>query len=72
MAKDSIRFITQLHASSDIYKTQQVVYNWFLVSALMALFLAVAQMPSQYSTTCREEFYMALELVKGVSALEVD
>ncbi|KAL2849793.1 hypothetical protein BJX68DRAFT_276005 [Aspergillus pseudodeflectus] len=68
MAKDSIRFITQLHASSDIYKTQQVVYNWFLVSALMALFLAVAQMPSQYSTTCREEFYMALELVKGVSA----
>ncbi|KAJ0418270.1 hypothetical protein BJY00DRAFT_325113 [Aspergillus carlsbadensis] len=68
MAKDSIRFITQLHASSDIYETQQVVYNWFLVSALMALFLAVAQMPSQYSTTCREEFYMALELVKGVSA----
>ncbi|KAL4978966.1 hypothetical protein BDW66DRAFT_148814 [Aspergillus desertorum] len=67
MAKDSIRFITQLHASSDIYQLQQVVFNWFLVSALMALFLAVAQIPSQYSTTCREEFYMALELVKGVS-----
>jgi hypothetical protein len=68
MAKDSIRLITQLHTNSDIYSTQQVVFNWFLVSALMALFLAVAQMPSQYSTTCREEFYMALELVKGVSA----
>ncbi|KAL4952742.1 hypothetical protein BDW69DRAFT_17254 [Aspergillus filifer] len=67
MAKDSIRFITQLHASSDIYQLQQVVFNWFLVSALMALFLAVAQSPSQYSTACREEFYMALELVKGVS-----
>ncbi|KAL4904358.1 hypothetical protein BDW74DRAFT_185657 [Aspergillus multicolor] len=67
MAKDSIRFITQLHASSDIYQLQQVVFNWFLVSALMALFLAVAQIPSQYSTACREEFYMALELVKGVS-----
>ncbi|KAL6230541.1 hypothetical protein BDW75DRAFT_248579 [Aspergillus navahoensis] len=67
MAKDSIRFITQLHASSDIYQLQQVVFNWFLVSAVMALFLAVAQIPSQYSTMCREEFYMALELVKGVS-----
>ncbi|KAL2802102.1 hypothetical protein BJX63DRAFT_134260 [Aspergillus granulosus] len=68
MAKDTIRFITQLHASSDIYRLQQVTFNWFLVSALMALFLAVAQVPSQYSTACREEFYMALELVKGVSA----
>ncbi|KAL4787033.1 hypothetical protein BJX76DRAFT_52034 [Aspergillus varians] len=67
MAKDSIRFITQLHASSDIYQLQQVVFNWFLVSALMALFLAVAQTPTQFSTACREEFYMALELVKGVS-----
>ncbi|KAL4805005.1 hypothetical protein BDV18DRAFT_161405 [Aspergillus unguis] len=67
MAKDTIRFITQLHASSDIYQLQQVVFNWFLVSALMALFLAVAQTPSQYSTSCREEFYMALELVKGLS-----
>ncbi|KAL4995455.1 hypothetical protein BDV10DRAFT_203072 [Aspergillus recurvatus] len=67
MAKDSIRFITQLHASSDIYQLQQVVFNWFLVSAVMALFLAVAQIPSQYSTACREEYYMALELVKGVS-----
>ncbi|OJJ06164.1 hypothetical protein ASPVEDRAFT_139924 [Aspergillus versicolor CBS 583.65] len=67
MAKDTIRFITQLHASSDIYQLQQVVFNWFLVSALMALFLAVAQIPSQFSPSCREEFYMALELVKGVS-----
>lgn len=67
MAKDTIRFITQLHASSDIYQLQQVVFNWFLVSALMAVFLAVAQIPSQFSTSCREEFYMALELVKGVS-----
>ncbi|KAL3458924.1 hypothetical protein BJX64DRAFT_209365 [Aspergillus heterothallicus] len=68
MAKNTIRFITQLHASSDIFVRQQVTFNWFLVSALMALFLAVAQSPSQYSSTCREEFYMALELVKGVSA----
>ncbi|KAL2865054.1 putative C6 transcription factor [Aspergillus lucknowensis] len=67
MAKDTIRFITQLHASSDIYQLQQVVFNWFLVSALMALFLAVAHIPSQYSAACREEFDMALELLKGVS-----
>ncbi|KAL2828019.1 hypothetical protein BDW59DRAFT_53593 [Aspergillus cavernicola] len=67
MARDTIRFITQLHASSDIYQLQQVVFNWFLVSALMALFLAIAQIPSKFSAACREEFYMALELVKGVS-----
>ncbi|KAH8430840.1 fungal specific transcription factor domain-containing protein [Aspergillus melleus] len=67
IAKDTIRFIARLNETSDIYRLQQVAFNWFLVSALAVLFLAVAQTPSQFSGSCREEFYMALELVKGFS-----
>ncbi|RMJ27217.1 Transcription factor [Aspergillus sp. HF37] len=67
IAKDSIRFIARLNDTSDIYQLQQVTFNWFLVSALAVLFLAVAQAPSQFSNHCREEFYMALELVRGFS-----
>ncbi|THC94753.1 hypothetical protein EYZ11_005792 [Aspergillus tanneri] len=67
MAKETIRFIAELNETSDIYRLQQVAFNWFLVSALAVLFLAVAQMPSQFSASCREEFYRALELVKGFS-----
>lgn len=68
IAKDTIRFITRLNDTSDIYQLQQVAFNWFLVSALAALFLAVAQAPTQFSGSCKEEFYRALELVKGFSA----
>lgn len=68
IAKDTIRFITRLNDTSDIYHLQQVAFNWFLVSALAALFLAVAQAPTQFSGSCKEEFYWALELIKGVSA----
>ncbi|KAJ5795353.1 transcriptional regulator family: Fungal Specific TF [Penicillium paradoxum] len=68
IAKDTIRFITNLNDTSDIYQLQQVAFNWFLVSALAALFLAVAQAPSQFSGSCKEEFYRALQLVKGFSA----
>lgn len=66
-AKDTIRFIARLNETSDIYRLQQVAFNWFLVSALAVLFLAVAQTPNQFSGSCKEEFYMALELVKGFS-----
>ncbi|KAJ5134962.1 hypothetical protein N7526_006327 [Penicillium atrosanguineum] len=67
LAKDTIRFITRLNETSDIYQLQQVAFNWFLVSALAVLFLAVSQAPSQFSGSCKEEFYWALELVKGFS-----
>ncbi|KAJ5775014.1 uncharacterized protein N7511_000025 [Penicillium nucicola] len=68
IAKDTIRFITRLNETSDIYQLQQVAFNWFLVSALAVLFLAVAQAPTQFSGSCKEEFFWALELVKGFSA----
>lgn len=67
IAKETIRFIARLNETSDIYQLQQVAFNWFLVSALAVLFLAVAQAPSEFSNHCREEFYMALELVRGFS-----
>jgi hypothetical protein len=67
IAKDTIRFITRLNETSNIYQLQQVAFNWFLVSALAVLFLAVAQAPAQFSSSCKEEFYWALELVKGFS-----
>jgi hypothetical protein len=67
LAKDTIRFVTSLNKTSDIYRLQQVTFNWFLISALGVLFLAVAQAPSRFSSHCRDEFYMALELVKHFS-----
>ncbi|KAE8155201.1 hypothetical protein BDV25DRAFT_146682 [Aspergillus avenaceus] len=67
LARDTIQFITRLNDTSDIYQLQQVAFNWFLVSALAVLFLAVSQTPTQFSSHCKEEFYMALELVKGLS-----
>lgn len=67
IAKDTIRFITRLNKTSDIYQLQQVAFNWFLVSALAVLFLATSQAPTQFNGSCKEEFYWALELVKGFS-----
>ncbi|RAL11197.1 putative C6 transcription factor [Aspergillus homomorphus CBS 101889] len=67
LAKETIQFITQLNETTDIYRLQQVTFNWFLVSAVAVLFLAVTQAPSQFSGPCREEFYLALELIKGFS-----
>ncbi|PWY88128.1 hypothetical protein BO94DRAFT_565932 [Aspergillus sclerotioniger CBS 115572] len=67
LAKGSIRFITRLNEKTDIYRLQQITFNWFLVSAVAVVFLAVTQAPTTFSTQCKEEFYMALELVKGFS-----
>ena len=67
VAKDTIRVLTRLNQTSDIYRTSQVTFNYFLVSALAALFLAVSHAPIEFSDQVRDEFYMALDLVKGFS-----
>ena len=67
VAKDTIRVLTRLNQTSDIYRTQQVCFNYFLISALAVLFLAVAHAPVEFSRQVRDEFYMALDLVKGFS-----
>ena len=68
IAKDSIRVLTQLNQTSDIYNSQQAAFNYFLISALAVLFLAVSHAPVEFSQQVREEFYMALDLVKGCSS----
>lgn len=68
VAKDTVRVLTRLNQTTDIYRTQQVCFNHFLVSALAALFLAVSHTPLEFNQTVRDEFYMAIDLVSGFSA----
>lgn len=68
LAKDTIRALTHLEQTTDIYSVHQSIFNYFLISALAVIFLASCHAPVQFSTICREEFYMALDLVKGFSA----
>ncbi|KAF2276045.1 fungal-specific transcription factor-like protein [Westerdykella ornata] len=68
IAKDTIRVLTHINQTSDLYRTQQTMFNYFLISALAVLFLAVAHAPAQFSAQCRDEFYMALDIVRGLSS----
>jgi hypothetical protein len=68
VAKDTIRVLTQMNQTTDLYRSQQVMFNYFLISALAVLFLAVSHAPAQFSGHCRDEFYMALDLVRGMTA----
>jgi len=68
IAKDTISLLAYINQTSDIYQTQQITFNHFLVSALGVLFLAAANSPAQFAENCRHEFHQALELVRGLSA----
>lgn len=68
VAKDTIRTLTYVNQTSDIYKAQQTMFNYFLISALAVLFLAVAHAPADFSGECRDEFYLALDLVRSFSS----
>jgi hypothetical protein len=68
VAKDSIRVLKHVNQTTDIYRRQQTMFNAFLISALAVLFLAVAHAPAEFNQQCRDEFYMALELVRGLSS----
>lgn len=67
VAKDTINTLTGINQISDIYRTQQVMYNYFLVQALAVLFLSVAHAPAVFCNQTRKEFYAAIELIKGFS-----
>ncbi|TVY35865.1 putative transcriptional regulatory protein [Lachnellula occidentalis] len=67
LAKDTIRALTHLNQTTDIYRCQQVCFNYFLTSAIGVIFLASCHAPVHFSSICRDEFYMALDLVKGFS-----
>lgn len=67
VAKDTINTLNGINQISDIYRTQQVLYNYFLVQALAVVFLSVAHAPAVFCNQTRTEFYTAIELVKGFS-----
>lgn len=68
VARDSIRVLMHVNQTTDIYRRQQTMFNAFLISALAVLFLAVAHAPAEFNQECRDEFYMALDLVRGLSS----
>lgn len=45
-----------------------MTWNHFLLSALAVMVLAVCHSPQQFSESCKDEFFMTLELVRGLSA----
>jgi hypothetical protein len=68
VAKETIQILSAINQATDVYRSQQSLYNYFLASALAALFLAVVHAPAEFISTVRDEFYMGLELVRGLSA----
>lgn len=68
LSKDTIRYLARLNNTTNLYRRIQVFYHQFLTSAIAVLFLASTHAPMQFSAQCRNEFYMALELIKDMSA----
>jgi hypothetical protein len=67
IAKDTISVLTKINQTTDIYRTQQVCYNYFLVQSLAVIFLAVAHAPAEFARESCDEFYAALDIVKDFS-----
>lgn len=68
IARDTIRLLISMREQSTIYETQQSSYNYFLVSALAAVFLAVCHDAKGFGAECRESFFGALGLLRDLSA----
>lgn len=45
-----------------------MLYHQFLASAITVVFLASVHAPVVFGAACRDEFYLALDLVKDLSA----
>ncbi|CAK7229425.1 hypothetical protein SEUCBS140593_007240 [Sporothrix eucalyptigena] len=67
IAQDSIHVLVHLNSTSDIYSRQQNAFNYFLLSALSIIFLAVCHAPETFTAPCRKSFLDAVELVRGLS-----
>ncbi|QUC23744.1 uncharacterized protein UV8b_07985 [Ustilaginoidea virens] len=68
LSSDTIQFLSHLNSADDLYRRTQVLYNHFLASAISVVFLASVHAPVRFSAVCRKEFYLALGLVKNLSA----
>ncbi|KAG8626366.1 hypothetical protein KVT40_005311 [Elsinoe batatas] len=67
VAQDTIKILSKLNSTSQMYQTSQVLFNAFLTSALAVLFLAVSHAPATFADQVRDEFSLALDLVRGFS-----
>jgi hypothetical protein len=67
LAKDTIQYLHHLNNTTNLYRRIQVFYHQFLTSAISVVFLASVHAPVRFSVVCREEFYLALDLVKDLS-----
>ncbi|KAL6689779.1 hypothetical protein J3F84DRAFT_353933 [Trichoderma pleuroticola] len=68
IAQDSIQVLVHLNDSSDIYRRQQAAFNYFLLSALAILFLAVCNDPETFAAPCKKSFHSAIELLRHFSS----
>ncbi|KAI1632931.1 hypothetical protein F4809DRAFT_625385 [Biscogniauxia mediterranea] len=68
LAKNTITYLTHLNNTTNLYRKMQTFYHQFLSAAITVLFLASCHAPVNFSSACRDEFYMALELVKDLSS----
>ncbi|KAF5864140.1 hypothetical protein ETB97_008546 [Aspergillus alliaceus] len=66
-AKSTIHMLDYFTGVSDVYFQRPEPFNYFLISALAALFLAVFHAPSRFSHVCRAEFYTAVSMVRKSS-----
>ncbi|EXF81283.1 fungal specific transcription factor [Colletotrichum fioriniae PJ7] len=67
IAIDSISVLVHLSETSDIYERQQSAFNYFLLSSLAVIFLAVCHGTRIFAEPCRDSFLAAVELVKCFS-----
>lgn len=63
-AKRTIHMLEHFSEISHLYFQRPEPFNYFLISALAALFLAVLHAPNTFRHVCRPEFYTATELVR--------
>jgi hypothetical protein len=59
IAKDLIRILKYFA------QTQYLLSNYFLMSPFTTIFLAAMQAPEHFSISTREEFYLALEMIRA-------
>ncbi|ETS86052.1 hypothetical protein PFICI_04077 [Pestalotiopsis fici W106-1] len=71
IAQDTIRILVTLNDTSDIYSKHQVAYNYFLISAISILLLAVCHAPAEFAQGCRQDFSTAINLVRGLSQISL-
>jgi len=67
IAQETIQLLRNLHAEGTVYKSQQVSFHLFLVSALGTIFSAVMEDPIFHGPVCRPSFYTGLDLISCCS-----